>query len=134
MTAERGGAVAEQQAGSAAKDMVGLLERAINDRDLEGLVRLFREDVVVEYPAHPSRTFHGRDQIWRNWAPIMAKLDDFRATVVRSACDDTSAWVEWLWQGTQADGSPGDMAGVVIHELDGDQISHVRFYLEPVDK
>ena len=38
-TAERGGAVAEQQAGSAARDMVGRLERAINDRDLEGLVR-----------------------------------------------------------------------------------------------
>ena len=126
--------MAEQQTESAAKDMVGLLERAINDRDLEGLVQLFSADVVVEYPAHPSLTFRGRDQIWRNWAPIMAKLDDFRATVVRSAVDDSSVWVEWLWQGTQVDGSPGDMAGVVIHELEGDQIVHVRFYLEPVDK
>jgi ketosteroid isomerase-like protein len=119
---------------SAAKDMVGRLEVAINDRDLEGLVSLFHPDVVVEYPAHPSRTFHGRDQIWRNWAPIMAKLDDFKATVVRSAVGDSSAWVEWLWQGTQADGSPGDMAGIVIHQLEGGQITHVRFYLEPVDK
>jgi len=114
--------------------MVGRLELAINERDLEGLVQLFRADVVVEYPAHPSQTFRGRDQIWRNWAPIMAKLDDFRATVVRSAVNENSAWVEWLWQGTQADGSPGDMAGVVIHELDGAQIARVRFYLEPVDK
>ena len=119
--------MAEQQTGSTAKDMVGRLEQAINDRDLEGLVRLFHADVVVEYPAHPSRTFHGRDQ-------IMAKLDDFRAFAVRSAVTENSAWVEWLWQGTQADGSPGDMAGVVIHELEGDKISHVRFYLEPVDK
>jgi ketosteroid isomerase-like protein len=126
--------VAEQQAGPAAKDMVGRLERAINERDLEGLIELFHPDVVVEYPAHPSRTFRGRDQIWRNWAPIMAKLDDFRATVVRSAVDDSSAWVEWLWQGTQADGSPGDTAGIVIHELDGDQIVRVRFCLEPIDK
>ena len=123
-----------EQADSAARDMVGRLEQAINDRDLEGLMDLFRPDVVVEYPAHPSRTFNGRDQIWRNWAPIMAKLDDFKATVVRSAVNDSSAWVEWLWQGTQADGSPGDSAGIVIHELDGDRISHVRFYLEPVDK
>jgi ketosteroid isomerase-like protein len=126
--------VTELQAASAAKDMVGRLELAINDRDLEGLVSLFHPDVVVEYPAHPTRTFRGRDQIWRNWAPIMAKLDDFRATVVRSAVDDGNAWVEWLWQGTQADGSPGDMAGIVIHELEGGQITHVRFYLEPVDK
>jgi ketosteroid isomerase-like protein len=126
--------VAEQQAASAAQDMVGRLEHAINERDLEGLVGLFRPDVVVEYPAHPSRNFKGRDQIWRNWAPIMAKLDDFKAQVVRSAVDDGNVWVEWLWQGTQADGSPGDMAGIVIHELQGDQIGHVRFYLEPVDK
>ena len=126
--------MAEQQTGSAAKEMVGRLEQAINDRDLGGLVDLFHPDVVVEYPAHPSRTFHGRDQIWRNWAPIMARLDDFKAIAVRSAVTDGSAWIEWLWQGTQADGSPGDMAGVVIHELEGDKISHVRFYLEPVDK
>jgi len=126
--------VAGQQTGSAAKDMVGRLEQAINDRDLKGLVQLFHPDVVVEYPAHPSRTFQHRDQIWRNWAPIMAKLDDFRAIVVSSAVTENSVWVEWLWQGTQADGSPGDMAGIVIHELEGDKISHVRFYLEPVDK
>ena len=98
--------MAEHQAEPAARDMVGRLEQAINQRDLEGLVQLFSADVVVEYPAHPSGTFQGRDQIWRNWAPIMAKLDDFRATVVRSAVDDNSVWVEWLWQGTQADGSP----------------------------
>ena len=123
------------QTSSAAMEMVGRLERAINDRDLEGLVDLFHPDVVVEYPAHPSRGFRGQDQIWRNWAPIMAKLDDFRATAVRSSSDGRSAWIEWLWEGTQADGSPGDMAGVVIHELDGEGlIHHVRFYLEPVDK
>ena len=123
------------QTGSAAKEMVGRLEIAINDRDLEGLVELFHPDVIVEYPAHPSRNFRGQDQIWRNWAPIMAMLADFKATVVRSNADENSAWVEWLWQGTQADGSPGDMAGVVIHELGPDgQIVRVRFCLEPVDK
>jgi ketosteroid isomerase-like protein len=126
--------VAEQQAGSAQNDIVGRLERAINERDLEGLIELFRPDVVVEYPAHPSHNFSGRDQIWRNWAPIMAKLDDFKATVIRSVVADNAAWVEYLWEGRQADGSPGDQAGIVIHELDGDKISHVRFYLEPVDK
>jgi ketosteroid isomerase-like protein len=123
-----------EQSGSAAKDMVGRLEKAINDRDLEGLVDLFHEDVSVEYPAHPSRDFRGGDQIWRNWAPIMAMLVDFKATVVRSNVDGNSAWIEWLWQGTQVDGSPGDMAGIIIHDITDGKISHVRFYLEPVDK
>ena len=123
------------ETGSAAKAMVGRLAQAINDRDLEGLVDLFHPDVVVEYPAHRARDFRGRDQIWRNWAPIMARLQDFKATAIRSTCDDHSAWIEWLWEGTQADGSPGDMAGVVIHEIDGEGlIHHVRFFLEPVDE
>jgi ketosteroid isomerase-like protein len=126
--------VAQEQAELAGKDVLRQLERAINERDLEGLVDLFRPDVVVEYPAHPSRSFRGRDQIWRNWAPIMAKLDDFRATIIRSAVDDGTAWAEWLWQGTQADGSPGDMAGVIVHGLEGGKIVWVRFYLEPVEK
>lgn len=126
--------MAEGQAEPAASDILTRLEQAINERDIEGLVDCFQPDVVVEYPAHPSRDFRGRDQIWRNWAPILARLEDFKATVVRSAVDDHSAWAEWLWQGTQADGSPGDMAGVAIHILEDGKIAWVRFYLEPVDK
>jgi ketosteroid isomerase-like protein len=126
--------VAEKQAEPAANDILERLEKAINDRDMEGLIDCFKPDVFVEYPAHPSRNFRGRDQIWRNWAPIMARLAEFKATVVRSAVVDGSAWAEWLWQGTQADGSPGDTAGVIIHILEDDKIAWVRFYLEPVDK
>jgi ketosteroid isomerase-like protein len=126
--------VAETQAGPAVPDILRRLERAINERDIEALVDCFQPDVLVEYPAHPSRDFRGRDQIWRNWAPILARLADFKATVVRAAVDEGSAWAEWLWQGTQADGSPGDMAGVAIHLLEDDKIARVRFYLEPVDK
>lgn len=126
--------MAQEHADSVGGDILKRLERAINERDLEGLVDCFHPDVLVEYPAHPSRTFRGRDQIWRNWAPIMAHLTDFKATIIRSAVDDGSAWAEWLWQGVQADGSPGDMAGVAIHLLSDGKISHVRFYLEPVEK
>jgi ketosteroid isomerase-like protein len=125
--------VAQERTEPVGKDILGRLERAINERDLEALVDCFHPDVVVEYPPHPSRNFKGRDQIWRNWAPIMAGLVDFKATIVRSAVDDGSAWAEWLWQGYQADGNPGDMAGVAIHILTDGKISWVRFYLEPVE-
>ncbi len=122
------------QAESAATDILGRLERAFRDRDLEALVGCFREDVVIEYPAHPAQRFQGRDQIWRTWAPVFAHMADFRATVVRSAVAEDVVWAEWFWQGTQRDGSPGDMAGVVIHGLDGDEIAWARFYMEPVEK
>jgi ketosteroid isomerase-like protein len=126
--------VVQGQAESAANDILGRLERAFNDRDLEALVGCFREDAVIEHPAHPSQGVYGRDQIWRNWAPVMASVAHFKATVMRSAAADGIVWAEWHWQGTQADGSPGDMAGVIIHGLDGDEIAWTRSYMEPIDK
>lgn len=122
------------QAGSAADGILGRLERAFRDRDLEALVGCFREDVVIDYPAHPDQGFEGRDQIWRTWAPVFASMADFKATVVRSAVVDDVVWAEWYWQGTQRDGSPGDMAGVVIHGLEGGAIAWAHFYMEPVEK
>ena len=119
---------------SAAKDILRRLEQAFRDRDLEALVGCFREDVAIDYPAHPPQRFQGRDQIWRTWAPVFAGMADFKATVVRSAVAGDVVWAEWYWQGTQRDGSPGDMAGVVIHGLEGDQIAWARFHMEPVEK
>jgi ketosteroid isomerase-like protein len=126
--------VDQGQASSAAQDILGRLEQAFGDRDLEALVGCFREDVVIEYPTHPEQGFKGRDQIWRTWAPVFAGIADFKATVVRSAAAGDVVWAEWYWQGTQRDGSPGDMAGVVIHGVDGDTIAWARFFMEPVGK
>jgi len=126
--------VVQEQAEPAAESILRRLEQAINDRDLEALVGCFREDVVIEHPAHPARSTRGRDQVWRNWAPVMAGMADFKATLVRFAADKDIVWAEWYWQGTQADGSAGDMAGVIIHGLAGDEIAWTHFYLEPVDK
>lgn len=122
------------QTDSVAKDILGRLERAFGERDIEALVGCFREDVVIDYPAHPAQGFRGRDEIWRTWAPVFASMADFKATVVSSAAMDDTVWAEWYWQGTQRDGSPGDMAGVVIHGLAGGAIAWARFYMEPVEK
>ena len=122
------------QAESPAKSILERLEQAFRDRDLEALVGCFREDAVIEHPAHPAQGVYGRDQIWRNWAPVMASVAEFKATVVRSGAVDDIVWAEWYWQGTQADGSPGDMAGVIIHGIDGDEIAWTRSYMEPIDQ
>jgi ketosteroid isomerase-like protein len=131
---ERSGAVDQGQADSAAQGILGRLERAFQERDLESLVGCFQEDVVIDYPAHPAQRYEGRDQIWRIWAPVFAGIADFKATVLRSAVVGDVLWAEWLWQGTQRDGSPGDMAGVVVHGVEGDMIAWARFYMEPVEK
>jgi ketosteroid isomerase-like protein len=124
----------EQQADSAPKDILERLERAFADRDLEALVGCFRDDVIIEYPAHPGQRSQGRDEIWRLWAPVFAREVGFWATVVRSARVGNIVWAEVHWRGTQLDGSPGDMAGVLIHGLEGDKVAWVHMYMEPVER
>jgi ketosteroid isomerase-like protein len=115
-----------------------MLERlvdATNRHDLDGLVDCFAADYVNETPAHPARSFVGREQVRRNWTAIFAGLPDVRATVVRSTSDGDTVWSEWEMRGTRADGSAQAMAGVVVFGVDGDdRAAWGRFYLEPVEE
>ncbi len=107
---------------------------AINSHDLETVVGCFADDYRNETPAHPSRSFRGRDQVRRNWTQILAGIPDLRADIVRSArCGDV-LWAEWSWNGTRPDGAAFAMRGVTILGVDSaDAIAWTQFYMEPVD-
>jgi ketosteroid isomerase-like protein len=121
----------EPRSGPAA-DLVGRLQRAVNDHDLEALVACFADDYRNETPVHPARGFTGREQVRRNWGQILAAVPDLVAEV-RVAADGSTAWSEWEMRGTRVDGSPHLMRGVVIFEVRGDEAAAARFYLEPVE-
>ena len=115
---------------------VRLLERllkAVNGHDLEGLTTCFAEDYANETPAHPPRSFRGRDQVRRNWRQIFSTVPDVKARVPRNAVDGRTLWTEWEMSGTRADGNSFLMRGVVIFGITGTVISSARFYLEPVE-
>lgn len=109
------------------------LARAMNAHDIEAFVSLFSEEYDSEQPAHPDRRFRGRDQVRANWSAVFSGVPDFRAELVASAVDSDTAWTEWRWHGTHADGSRLNMVGVIVMGLRNASIAWARLYVEPVD-
>src|SRR3954447_3393472 len=117
-----------------ADDMLTRLERATNAHDLEALVDCFAVDYRNETPAHPARSFVGRDQVRANWGQIFEGVPDLQARVVASVVDDATVWSEWEMWGTRRDGNAHAMRGVVVFRVVDSRASSGRFYVEPVDR
>ena len=109
------------------------LAAATTAHDLEALVDCFTDNYELTQPAHPSRSFTGRDQVRANWQQIFAAVPDLRATVASRAVDGSTVWSEWDLSGRRLDGSAHRMRGVMVFGLKGDRAEWGRFYLEPVD-
>src|SRR2546423_9854973 len=111
--------------------VAALLHDAVNRHDLDRLVGCFAPNFVNETPAHPARSFRGRDQVSRNWAQIFAAVPNLEADMVASASQDDSVWTEGEMRGTRLDGAPHLMRGVSIFKVAGDEFTSGRFYLGP---
>jgi ketosteroid isomerase-like protein len=117
-----------------AAGVLARLERATNAHDVNALVACFAPDYRNDTPAHPERSFTGREQVRRNWEQIFAFIPDLTATVLRSAVHGDEAWSEWEHRGTRRDGSVHMMRGVVIFGVANGLLTWARFYLEPVQQ
>lgn len=113
--------------------LIARLRDAVNRQDLDALTGCFAENFVNETPAHPARSFQGRDQVRKNWAQIFAGVPDIEADVVRSTIEGGYAWSEWEMRGTRRDGAAHLMRGVSIFGVGQNEFTSVRFYLEPVE-
>ena len=107
---------------------------ATNRHDLEGIVACFAPGYSNETPAHPPRSFVGNDQVRRNWSTILASVPDQVATIPALVVDGDQVWTEWRISGTKLDGTPHEMAGVVIFTVRSGLIEAAHFYLEPVER
>ena len=117
-----------------AASVIARLERATNAHDMNALLACFAPDYRNETPAHPARSFTGRDQVRRNWEQIFAAIPDLTATVLRRTVSGDEAWTEWEHRGTRRDGSMHVMRGVVIFGVSNGLLNWARFYLEPVQE
>ena len=117
-----------------AHPLIDRIATAINEHDLDALTGCFDEKIESEHPAHPARSFTGRDQVRKNWAQIFGGVPDLRAELVRAIVDGDTAWAEWDWSGTRRDGAPHRLRGVTILGIRGDRAAWVRFYMEPVEQ
>ncbi|MEA2286601.1 MAG: hypothetical protein QOJ21_2644 [Solirubrobacteraceae bacterium] len=120
-----------------ATDPVAVVERlagAMNAHDIDAFVACFAHDYDSTQPAHPDRAFRGREQVRENWSTVFAGVPDFTAELVGVAADGGTAWSEWRWRGTQADGARLDMAGVIVLGVQDETIAWARLYVEPVEQ
>jgi len=117
------------------------LRAAICARDLDALCACFATDYRNETPAHPERSFQGREQVRRNWTAILGSVPDLTAELVSwSGGAGEPLWAEWDWRGTRRDGAPVHLAGVTVMTIGldpgdtgGEVVRSARFYMEPVD-
>jgi ketosteroid isomerase-like protein len=117
-----------------AAGVLARLERAANAHDVNALVACFAPDYRNDTPAHPERSFAGREQVRRNWEQIFAAIPDLTARVLGSVVDGDEVWSEWEHRGTRRDGSAHVMRGVVVFGVAGGLLAWARFYLEPVQE
>lgn len=109
------------------------LNAALNGHDLEAFVACFEPGYESEQPAHPDRQFRGAAQVRTNWAAMFAGVPDFRAEMLRSAEAGDTAWVEWRWTGTRADGSRLSACGVCVFGVPNGRVAWGRLYMEDVE-
>lgn len=114
--------------------VVERLDAAMNAHDLGAFLDCFHEEYESEQPAHPDRAFRGRDQVRINWSSVFDGVPDFRSELVRFTTDGDTAWSEWQWHGTQLDGTPLDMVGVIVCGISEGRISWARLYMEQVER
>jgi uncharacterized membrane protein len=103
----------------------------MNAHDIEAFVGCFDAEYVSEQPVHPDRAFGGVEQVRTNWSSIFEALPDFRAELKSVIEDQQSAWSEWHWTATKADGEVFDWRGVIIMGIREARITWMRLYMEP---
>jgi ketosteroid isomerase-like protein len=113
--------------------VVERLNAAMNAHDIDALVACFDEEYESQQPAHPDRAFGGRDQVRRNWSAIFEGVADFRSELLEAGETGGVEWSEWRWRGTQSDGTPLDMAGVIVCGVSDGRLRWARLYVEPVE-
>lgn len=108
------------------------LHTAMNQHHLETFLECFDANYQSAQPVHPDRGFGGREQVHKNWAAIFSGVPDFQAKLLRSTAEGDTAWAEWQWTGTRADGTQLDMRGVTLFGVQAGRITWGRLYMEPV--
>ena len=116
-------------------DVMRRLLAALNAHDLDAFVECFASDYRSDQPAHPDRTFEGRERVRENWTSVFAGIPDFQAELLTSGLlEDTVEIGEWRWRGTHTDGTPFEMRGVTVMGIEGAHIAWGRLYMEVVER
>ena len=115
------------------RDVFRRLVAAQNAHDVDAFVSCFAPDYSSAQPAHPDRTFIGSAQVRKNWTEMFAGVPDFRAELLDSARDGSTAWGEFEWRGNKLDGSALHSRGVIIGVVRNGRLAAARLYMSDVE-
>lgn len=102
---------------------------AANSHDTDGLKACVHPDFDSVQPCFPTLNFKGADQVKANWQAIFDAEPGFRLTVLRSASNGNTVWVELHGAGEAA-----QVAGVFILGVERNMIRWARIYSGSVDQ
>jgi hypothetical protein len=107
----------------------------MNRHDATEMATLFSPDYRSAQPAHPDRGFGGAAQVRKNWSQLFEAVPDMRLELLADTDDGETAWTEWRWTGTRANGRPFGMSGVIIFGLGADGlVTWAHLYMEEVEE
>ena len=113
-----------------AKQFIEALGRLESDGEVDTIVSLFAEDCEVGNVVAPEK-FHGREGAREFWAEkyrgTFGRVESsFRNVFAGEDC----ATLEWVTEGTSAEGAPVRYEGVSILETEGGLIRRFRAYFD----
>jgi ketosteroid isomerase-like protein len=114
--------------------VIDRLEKAGNQHNLPAFLECMALDYWSEPPNHPARAFRGRAQVEKNWSAMFEEIPDFVMELVDQAVNGNQVWAEWHWSGTRNNGAPFNWRGVTIFNVEGNEITAGRLYMEPVEE
>ncbi|HEX7275802.1 MAG TPA: nuclear transport factor 2 family protein [Acidimicrobiales bacterium] len=102
---------------------------AANRHDADAIAKCLHPDFESIQPIYPSRNFRGSMQVKRNWQAIFESEPGFRLSLVRSASNDSTVWVELHGAGRDV-----EVAGVFIMGVEDELVRWARVYSAVVEQ
>jgi ketosteroid isomerase-like protein len=99
------------------------------ERDATALVELFSETATLAKlgDQHEAQGPAGARRFWQDYRAV---FDDIKATFTHTVTDDDSVALEWISDGSLADGSPFSYRGISVLDGDGTSITGFRTYYD----
>ena len=116
----------------AVSDPVTVVSRfvdAANRHDADAIAKCLHPDFESIQPIYPSRNFRGSMQVKRNWQAIFESEPGFRLSLVRSASNEGTVWVELHGAGRDV-----EVAGVFIMGVEDELVRWARVYSAVVEQ
>lgn len=109
---------------------IAALHALERERDLDTIAGLFADDGEIGNIVSP-RTFSGREGARDFWESYRSTFDEMESTFRNVIAGDGRAALEWMTDGTSADGDPFTYSGVSILEFADGRITRFWAYFDP---